>query len=230
MSKIAIMGAMPEEIEPLLDNVEEIKKIEYAKNIYYEAKYKGKEIVIAYSKIGKVFASLTATILIEKFGCNQLLFSGVAGAINPELKIGDLIIAKSLCQHDLDITAFGHPFGYVPEGEVFISTDEKLREIAKEVAKKNNLTLKEGIIATGDQFVSSVERKEFIASTFGADALEMEGASVAVVCDALNIPFFVLRAISDSADGSADIDFDTFLESSAKISAHFILDMVEAIE
>jgi len=92
------------------------------------------------------------------------------------------------------------------------------------------LTLKEGIIATGDQFVSSVERKEFIASTFGADALEMEGASVAVVCDALNIPFFVLRAISDSADGSADIDFDTFLESSAKISAHFILDMVEAIE
>ncbi len=80
---------------PFWDNVEEIKKIEYAKNIYYEAKYKGKEIVIAYSKIGKVFASLTATILIEKFGCNQLLFSGVAGAINPELKIGDLIIAKS---------------------------------------------------------------------------------------------------------------------------------------
>jgi len=230
MSKIAIMGAMPEEIEPLLANVDEIKKIEYAKNIYYEAKYKGKEIVIAYSKIGKVFASLTATILIEKFGCNQLLFSGVAGAINPELKIGDLIIAKALCQHDLDITAFGHPFGYVPEGEVCISTDEKLREIAKEVARKNNLTLKEGIIATGDQFVSSVERKEFISSTFDADALEMEGASVAVVCDALGVPFFVLRAISDSADGSADIDFDTFLESSAKVSAHFILDMVEAIE
>jgi len=230
MSKIAIMGAMPEEIEPLLANVDEIKKIEYAKNIYYEAKYKGKEIVIAYSKIGKVFASLTATILIEKFGCNQLLFSGVAGAINPELKIGDLIIAKALCQHDLDITAFGHPFGYVPEGEVCISTDEKLREIAKEVAKKNSLTLKEGIIATGDQFVSSVERKEFISSTFDADALEMEGASVAVVCDALGVPFFVLRAISDSADGSADIDFDTFLESSAKVSAHFILDMVEAIE
>ncbi len=230
MSKIAIMGAMPEEIDPLLAKVDNIKKTKYAKNIYYEATYKGKDIVIAYSKIGKVFASLTATILIEKFGCNQLLFSGVAGAINPELKIGDLIIATALCQHDLDITAFGHPHGYVPEGEVCIFTDKNLQNIAKEVALKNNLKLQEGIVATGDQFVASIERKDFISSTFEADALEMEGASVAVVCDALDVPFFVLRAISDSADGSADIDFDEFLESSAKISADFILDMVEAIE
>jgi len=230
MSKIAIMGAMAEEIEPLLAEVENIKKTEYAKNIYYEATYQGKDIVIAYSKIGKVFASLTATILIEKFDCNQLLFSGVAGAINPNLKIGDLIIANALCQHDLDITAFGHPHGFVPEGEVCIPTDKRLRDIAKRVASKNSLTLQEGIIATGDQFISSIDRKEFIYDTFEADALEMEGASVAVVCDALNIPFFVLRAISDEANGSADIDFDTFLESSAKISAHFILDMVEAIE
>ena len=230
MSKIAIMGAMPEEIEPLLARVENIKRVEYAKNIYYEATYRGKDIVIAYSKIGKVFASLTATILIERFKCNKLLFSGVAGAINPNLKIGDLIIAKALCQHDLDITAFGHPYGFVPEGEVCISTDETLRDIAKEVAIKNSLELKEGIIATGDQFVASSDRKEFIAKTFEADALEMEGASVAVVCDALDIPFFILRAISDSADGKADIDFDAFLESSAKISANFILDMVESIE
>jgi len=230
MSKIAIMGAMVEEIEPLLAQVENIKKIEYAKNIYYEATYRGKDIVIAYSKIGKVFASLTSTILIEKFGCDKLLFSGVAGAINPNLKIGDLIIATALCQHDLDITAFGHPYGFVPEGDVFISTDEKLRDIAKEIASKNSLTLQEGVIATGDQFVASTDRKEFISKTFKADALEMEGASVAVVCDALNVPFFILRAISDEANGSADIDFDTFLESSAKISANFILDMVEAIE
>ncbi len=230
MSKIAIMGAMPEEIEPLLEQVENIKKTQHAKNIYYEATYKGKDIVIAYSKIGKVFASLTATMLIEKFGCDQLLFSGVAGAINPNLKIGDLIIANALCQHDLDITAFGHPYGFVPEGEVYIATDKKLRDTAKKIASKNNLILQEGVIATGDQFVASTDRKDFIASTFKADALEMEGSSVAVVCNALNIPFFVLRAISDSADGGADIDFDTFLESSAKISAHFILDMVEVIE
>jgi len=230
MNKIAIMGAMREEIEPLLERVENIKKNEYGKNTYYEASYKGKDIVIAYSKIGKVFASLTATILIEKFGCDKLLFSGVAGAINPNLNIGDLIIADALCQHDLDITAFGHPHGFVPEGEVCISTDKSLRVIAKEVANKNSLTLHEGLIATGDQFVACTDRKSFISSTFQADALEMEGASVAVVCDALGVPFFVLRAISDSANDEADMDFDAFLESSAKISANFILDMVESIQ
>ena len=230
MSKIAIMGAMPEEIEPLLAKVKNVNKIEYANNSYYEATYKGKELVIAYSKIGKVFSALTATILLEKFACEKLLFSGVAGAINPELKIGDLIIAEGLCQHDLDIVAFGHPYGYVPEGEVCISSDVTLRNIAKEVAKKNGLTLKEGIIATGDQFVANPDRKEWISKTFNADAIEMEGASVAVVCNALNVPFFILRAISDTANDDAGVDFDEFMVGSAKISANFILDMVESIE
>ncbi|KIM04695.1 MAG: S-adenosylhomocysteine nucleosidase [Sulfurovum sp. FS06-10] len=230
MHKIAIMGAMPEEIEPLLARVENVNKVEYASNSYYEATYKGKALVIAYSKIGKVFASLTATILIEKFGCDTLLFSGVAGGINPDLKIGDLIIADALCQHDLDIVAFGHPYGYVPEGEVCIATDTHLRDVAKEVAQKNGLTLKEGIIATGDQFVASNERKTWISDTFKADALEMEGASVAVVCNALNVPFFVLRSISDTANDDAGMDFDEFMVGSAKISANFILDMVENIE
>jgi len=230
MSKIAIMGAMPEEIEPLLEKVENIKKIEYANNSYYEATYKGKELVIAYSKIGKVFSSLTASTLLEKFGCSTLLFSGVAGAINPELKIGDLIIADKLCQHDLDISIFGHAYGYVPEGAVFIESDAKLREIAKRVAVKNELSLIEGTIATGDQFVASNERKAFISANFKADALEMEGASVAVVCDALNVPFFVLRAISDTANDDAGMDFDEFMIGSAKISANFILDMVDSIE
>jgi adenosylhomocysteine/aminodeoxyfutalosine nucleosidase len=230
MSKIAIMGAMPEEIEPLLSKLENINKIEYANNIYYEATYQGKELVVAYSKIGKVFSSLTASILLEKFGCTKLLFSGVAGAINPALKIGDLIIADKLCQHDLDISIFGHDYGFVPEGAKFIQSDERLREIAKKVAEKSGLNLIEGTIATGDQFVASNERKAFISENFAADALEMEGGSVAVVCDALEVPFFILRAISDTANDDAGMDFDEFMVSSAKISAAFILDMVEHID
>ena len=154
----------------------------------------------------------------------------MAGAINPELNIGDLIIADKLCQHDLDISIFGHAYGFVPEGAVFVDSDAKLRAIAKEVAQKNNLKVIEGTIATGDQFVASNERKEFISTHFKADALEMEGASVAVVCDALNVPFFVLRAISDTANDDAGVDFDEFMVGSAKISANFILDMVESIE
>lgn len=227
--KIAIMGAMPEEIEPIISKLDNVQTTVYGANKYYEGSYNGQEVVVAYSKIGKVFATLTATILIEKFGCDRLLFSGVAGAINEELKIGDLIVAKALCQHDLDITAFGHPFGYVPEGAVLIDSDPGLREVAKEVAEQKGLTLKEGVIATGDQFVANEERKNWIGATFDADALEMEGASVAVVCDALNVPFFVLRAISDSADMDASFNFDAFLESSAKISADFILGMVDAL-
>ena len=229
MSKIAIMGAMPEEIEPIVSKLNNVKQTVYGANTYYEGSYNGQEVVVAYSKIGKVFATMTATMLIEKFGCEKLLFSGVAGAISSELSIGDLIIADGLCQHDLDITAFGHPFGYVPEGEVCISTDVGLRNIANDIARSKGLTLKEGVIATGDQFVANEERKDWIGTTFDADALEMEGASVAVVCSALNVPFFILRAISDSADMDASFNFDEFLESSAKISADFILSMVDAL-
>jgi adenosylhomocysteine/aminodeoxyfutalosine nucleosidase len=223
------MGAMPEEIEPIISKLDNLQVIDYAANKYYQGQYNGKDVVVAYSKIGKVFATLTATILIEKFGCDVLLFSGVAGAISDELKIGDLIIADGLCQHDLDITAFGHPYGYVPEGEVCIPTSPRLRGIAKKVALVKNIVLKEGIIATGDQFVASSDRKNWIGDTFNADALEMEGASVAVVCSALDIEFFILRAISDAADMDASFNFDEFLESSAKVSADFILSMVDEL-
>jgi len=229
MVKLAIMGAMEEEIEPLLSHFENVKVTEYAKNKYYELTYNGLEIVVAYSKIGKVFASLTASTLIQKFGCDTLLFSGVAGGINSNLKIGDLIIANKLCQHDLDITAFGHPHGYVPEGAVFVETSKELRKIAVETANENNISVLEGIIATGDQFVHSKERKKFIKEVFKADALEMEGASVAVVCDALNVPFFILRAISDTADMDAGFDFDEFLKSSAKNSAEYLIKIVDKL-
>jgi len=229
MTKLAIMGAMEEEIEPLLSYFDNVNIIEYANNKYYEVNYKGLDIVIAYSKIGKVFATLTASTMILKFSCDTLLFSGVAGAINSNLKIGDLIIAKKLCQHDLDITAFGHPNGYVPGGKVFIETSKDLREIAKKVAKQNSLKVAEGTIATGDLFVHSNDIKDFIKSTFNADALEMEGASVAVVCDALNIPFFILRAISDSANVDAEFDFDEFLKLSAKNSASYLIKIIGAL-
>ena len=230
MTKLAIMGAMEEEIEPLLAYFDKVNVVEYANNKYYEVNYNGLDIVIAYSKIGKVFASLTASTMIEKFGCDILLFSGVAGGINPKLKIGDLIIADKLCQHDLDITAFGHPHGYVPGGKVFVETSKELRDVAIKVAKENDLKVIEGIIATGDQFVHSTQRKEFIEKTFNADALEMEGASVAVVCDALNIPFFILRAISDTADMDAGFDFDEFLKSSAKNSADYLIKILKELK
>jgi adenosylhomocysteine/aminodeoxyfutalosine nucleosidase len=227
--KIAIMGAMPEEISPILEKLGSYKTTQYAGNKYYEASYKGVDLVIAYSKIGKVFSTLTATTMIEHFGADRLLFSGVAGAISPTLKVGDLIVATKLSQHDLDITAFGHPYGYVPEGAVFVEADKQMIEMSKEVASEMRKSVQEGIIATGDQFVANEERKNWIGKTFGADALEMEGGSVAVVCDALNIPFFILRAISDAADMDASFSFDEFLQTSAQESAEFVMKMVDKL-
>ncbi len=224
------MGAMPEEIAPILAKVGTYKSTDIADNSYYEANYNGVDLVIAYSKIGKVFSTLTASTMIHHFGVEKMLFSGVAGGINPALKIGDLIVAKELCQHDLDITAFGHPHGFVPGGSQFVKTDTALRQLAFEVAKEMGKPLQEGTIATGDQFVHDPERKDFIESTFHADALEMEGASVAVVCDALDVPVLILRAISDTADTDASFNFDEFMESSAKISADFIMKMVDRLE
>lgn len=229
ITKIAIMGAMPEEIAPILEKLGEYKTIEYAKNTYYEASYKGVDLVIAYSKIGKVFSTLTATTMIEHFGASKLLFSGVAGAVSPDLKVGDLVVASKLSQHDLDITAFGHPFGFVPEGAVFVEADKEMIALSKEVASEMGKSVKEGIIATGDQFVANEDRKNWIADTFDAAALEMEGGSVAVVCDALNVPFFILRAISDAADMDASFSFDEFLETSAIESAEFVMKMLDKI-
>ncbi|QOP41007.1 5'-methylthioadenosine/adenosylhomocysteine nucleosidase [Sulfurimonas marina] len=227
--KIAIMGAMPEEVAPILEKLGNYTTTEYAGNKYYEANYKGVDVVVAYSKIGKVFSTLTATTMIEHFGCEKLLFSGVAGAVNPELKVGDLVVATKLSQHDLDISAFGHPYGYVPEGSVYVEADPELINISKGVAQSLGKSVREGIIATGDQFVANEDRKNWIGETFNADALEMEGGSVAVVCNALNVPFFILRAISDAADMDASFSFDEFLETSAIESAEFVMKMLDEI-
>ncbi len=227
--KIAILGAMREEIEPLLSKIENLKKHEYASNIFYTGTLRGKEIAMAYSKIGKVNAALTATLLIEKFGCQKLLFSGVAGGINESLRIGDLIFGEKLVQHDVDITAFGHPWGFIPESGDFVESDGELNELAKKIASKMGVKIIGGTIATGDQFIASEEKKEWIKNTYKADALEMEGASVGYVCKCLNVPFFVLRAISDTADMDAGFSFEEFLVSSAKVSANFLENMIDEL-
>ncbi|MCV3386266.1 5'-methylthioadenosine/adenosylhomocysteine nucleosidase [Campylobacter lari] len=227
--KIAILGAMPEEVTPLLETLKEYQSIEYANNTYYLAKYKNHELIIAYSKIGKVNSTLSAAIMIEKFKAELLLFTGVAGAFNPSLEIGDLIYATKLAQYDLDITAFGHPLGYVPGNEIFIKTDDKLNNIAIEVAKELGVKLQSGIIATGDEFICDESKKAKIREIFNADACEMEGASVALVCDALKIPCLILRSMSDKAGEKAEFDFDEFVEKSAKISANFVLKICEKL-
>ncbi len=227
--KIAIMGAMREEIEPLLEFFGKYTTLEHAGNVYYETTYKNLEIVVAYSKIGKVNSAITASVMCEKFKAEKLLFSGVAGAVSSELRVGDLIIADKLVQHDVDITAFGHPWGFIPESGDFVTSDAALNDLARKVAVTLGVKLMVGPIATGDQFVASEEKKNWIRDTYKADALEMEGASVARVCECFGVPFMVLRAISDAADMDAGFSFDEFLVSSAKTSAQFLIQMLDEL-
>jgi len=223
------MCAMVEELEPILERVEIKNKIFHGNNDYYIASFENKDLVLAYSKIGKVNASITATTMIEKFGVKKLLFSGVAGAIDEDLEIGDLIVATHVCQHDVDLTVFGYKHGFIPESEIYFDCDNYLIDIAQDVAKKLSIKLKKGIIASGDQFVHSRKKKEWIKEVFGASAIEMEGGAVGCVCWNFRVPFFMLRAISDTAEEGAGVDFDEFLEKSSKVSANFLLEMLKNI-
>lgn len=227
--KIAIMGAMPEEITPILAQLNSYEMKEYANNTYYLAHYHGHELVIAYSKIGKVFSTLTATIMIEHFGAEVLLFSGVAGGGSSAIQVGDVVVATQTVQHDIDITAFGRQKGEIPGSKVFIETSQHLTSKLKKTANTHGIPLKEGVIATGDQFIHTREAKEMIVKHFNAQAIEMEGASVNLVCHELNVPCVVLRAISDTADGQTVDDFPPFVEQAAKQSATLVLSLVRSL-
>lgn len=229
MLKIAILGAMREEIEPMLAKVKVIETHKIGGNVYYEAEYHSNRLIIAYSKIGKVNAALSASVMFLHFGCDLLIFSGVAGAISPNIKIGDIVIADKLCQHDVDITAFSHPYGFIPEGETFYASDSRLNTIAQSVAQKQGINYHVGIVATGDQFIASETKKQWIAQEFNAIALEMEGGSVASVCASLQKPFCVLRAISDAADMDASFNFDEFLQHAARRSANLLFLMLDEV-
>jgi len=159
-----------------------------------------------------------------------LLFSGVAGGIDEDLKIGDLIVATKTTQHDVDLTVFGYEPGFIPESKVFFECDDELNKIAFNIANKLNIKLKKGIIASGDQFIHSKEKKEWIKKTFNASAIEMEGGAVGCVCWNEKVPFFMLRAISDTAQEGAGEDFDKFLEKSSKVSAKFLIEMLKEIK
>jgi adenosylhomocysteine/aminodeoxyfutalosine nucleosidase len=227
---IGIMCAMVEELEPILEYMHIKQRKHHVNNTFYLAEFEGEDIVLAYSKIGKVNAAITATIMIEKFGVKKLLFSGVAGAVDNDLKIGDLITAKYVCQHDVDLTVFGYKHGFIPESEIYFECDGRLIDTAFKVADKLKIKLKKGIIASGDQFVHSKAKKEWIQEVFGASAIEMEGGAVGCVCWNEKVPFFMLRAISDTAEEGAGVDFDAFLEESSRVSAKFLIEMLREIK
>lgn len=227
---IGIIGAMSEEVEILRGKME----IENTKKIagmeFYQGTLDGENIVLVQSGIGKVNAAACAQILADHFGVDYLINSGVAGGLNPDVKVGDIVISTDAVQHDVDITALGEEPGVISRMETSVFTaDEKLVQLAEESAKtlSEDIHVFKGRIASGDQFIASNEQREKIATTFAPYAVEMEGAAIAHVAQLNNIPFVIIRAISDDANGESNVTYVDFVKVAAENASQMMEQMIK---
>lgn len=222
--KIGIIGAMDVEVAELIESMENIKKETISSVVYYEGTLQGKNVVVAKCGVGKVHAAVCAQTMILKFNPNAIINTGVAGSLNSELDIADLVISDNVVQHDMDTSGLGDPVGLI-SGVNLINIPcssnlvEKIEKSAKTIENTNVIV---GTIASGDQFICNQDKKEYIVNHFDALCAEMEGAAIGHVCYLNNIDFCIVRAISDKADGSAHMDFPEFTKIAAKKSTQLI--------
>ncbi|RDY24902.1 5'-methylthioadenosine/adenosylhomocysteine nucleosidase [Romboutsia maritimum] len=232
MNRIGIIGAMDEEVDILVELMNVKNTLEKASLKFYEGKIEGRDVVLVRCGIGKVNSALCAQILISEFKVEAVVNTGVAGAINSELDVQDIVISTDAIQYDVDATVFGYKKGMIPRMESSIFTaDERLINAAYQSSVeevKNHKVLK-GRVVTGDKFISSKELKDELANEFNAYCGEMEGASIAHVCSLNNVPFVIIRAMSDKADGSADVTYEEFVVDAAHNSKDIVLKMLKAI-
>ncbi len=232
MTKFAIIGAMKCEIEALLNLDIEFEKILYRNFTFYKGNINNKTLIIAESGVGKTASACCSQCLIDKFEPDFIINTGVAGGIDDELEIGDIVLAVKLVYHDFDATALGYAKGYICNNidknkPTFFKTDEFLTNKIEEIASKiHPKSIKKGIIATGDMFVGTFDKKQEIKKMFNAKCSEMEGASIAHVANLNNIPCAIVRAISDLADGRITPDFAKFEVECAKLSSKIIKELI----
>ncbi len=232
---VAVIGAMDSEVENLLSELQAVKTT-IAGISFYSGNKNGKKIIIAKCGVGKVNAARCTQILIDRFGADYIINSGIAGGIDDSLEIGDIVIGEELVQHDFDVTAFGHVRGYLCTGErddkpTVFSSDERLVRLLKnaieEAAGKENFVT--GRIASGDLFVSDKKVKRSIYCDFKALAVEMEGAAIAQTAAYAGVPFVVLRVISDRADGAAAESFEAFEKQTAALSGTAVKKLIHLL-
>lgn len=225
MSKIGIIVAMQEELEEVLKIMSDIEEKEIYGISFVDGKIEKEKVVVVKSGVGKVNAARTTQILIDKLDVTKVINVGSAGALNPSLNIGDIVIANKLIQHDFDITAFNHKKGYITGVGDYIYCDENLINKFKKAENKlgnKAYNIKTGTIASGDIFCTEINMKNKIYSKFNADCVEMEGAAIAQVCYLDKIPFIVIRSISDSPNGNNAIVFDEFVKLASKRCASIL--------
>jgi len=225
---VAIVSAMHEELHALLTLVEPIERVELAGRQFHRGHLHGRAVVLALSGIGKVAAAATATLLIDRFGAGELLFTGVAGGLHPDVAVGDVVVARSLLQHDMDASPLFPRYEVPLTGRSRFDADTgragALAEAARRCVAARGRRVHEGLIVSGDRFVSSAAESSVLRSALpDALAVEMEGAAVAQVCSDFGRPFAVLRSISDRADDAAHVDFTQFVAEVASVYTRTIV-------
>ena len=232
MKTIGIIGGMEGEVAILKEKMEDVRIIKKASMDFYEGILAGKKVVVVRSGIGKVNAGICAQILADVFSVDAIINTGIAGSLNKNINIGDIVLSTDVVQHDMDATGFGYRKGQIPQMPVFFfNADDNLRRLAAEVCKEVNPDIQvfEGRIASGDQFVCDQDVKNRIVSEFSAYATEMEGAAIGQAAYLNEIPFLVVRAISDKADGSAQMDYSEFEKAAVDHSVRLTLNMLARI-
>ncbi len=241
-----ILGAFPEEVKFLLTQIQQ-KKQESIQNILFtQGKLSGRDVVIAQTGIGKVNAAVVTVLMIEHFQPEEIIFTGIAGGINPDLSPGDLVIGKRIAHHDFGTitpdSLLRRPTrdpATMIENPLYFKSDTALVRLAinagnrvklepiKKEGKEELPHVITGTIVTGDVFVSSNIATEQLRRKMNADATEMEGAAVAQVCWQQLVPFVIIRSISDNAGNTAYADIKNFYQSAARNSAHLVMEMVK---
>lgn len=227
---IGIIGAMEIEVANIKARLENISEEQISGVTFVTGNFCGKDVVVAKCGVGKVFAALCAEAMIMRYSPEMIINVGVAGCLDSNLKIGDIVIASGVVQHDMDTSPLGDPPGLLSGINIInIPSDERVTGALEKSVASLGLPYTVGTIASGDQFVSAQDKKAYIISQFSASACEMEGAAIGHVCFVNNVPFGILRAMSDGADDGAKLDYPEFTRLAAANSTEVITKFLSII-
>lgn len=229
---LGIIGAMDEEVKAIIDKMQDTISVTKAGMTFNKGTLNGKDVVVVRSGIGKVNAGLCTQILVDDYKIDAVINTGIAGSLKAQIDIGDIVLSSDAVYHDMDATGFGYEYGVIPrmESSVF-KGDTRLIELAKECCMRVNkdINVHVGRIVSGDQFVSDKAKKDWIDEHFDGMCTEMEGAAIAHAATLNNIPFLIVRAISDKADNSATMDYGEFEKQAIIHSVNLMVELVKNI-
>lgn len=228
--KIAVIGAMIEEIEVFKNQIENCKEIIKSGVKFYDGMYHNKEVVLMLSGIGKVNAAMNTTVLFEQFNPDIVINIGTAGGMNTKLNTGDIVLSNKVIYHDVDVTGFDYPYGQVPGMPLTYESDKDLLENAESITELFDVNVYTGLIATGDSFIHRKEQINIIRENFDdVLAVEMEAGAISQVCFKYEKPFIVVRSISDIPERESQHEFHEYLELASKNSTKFLSKMIEML-